>query len=137
MHGSSSVPQPLLKVINEYGGDIRETYGVPIKDIQTGIKAGVRKINVDTDCRLAITGAIRKCFVEDPSQFDPRGYLSPARKAMQTLCEEKMTRFGQAGHAPHVPFITLAQMAKAYREGKYGENSKPNGLAAFQELVRK
>lgn len=99
MHGSSSVPQELQDIINRYGGQIRPTFGVPVEEIQRGIKHGVRKINVDTDNRLAITGAIRKVFAEDPSVFDPRAYLKPARDAMKKVCIERMTQFGQAGHA--------------------------------------
>lgn len=99
MHGSSSVPQDLQDIINRYGGQIRPTFGVPVEEIQRGIKHGVRKINVDTDNRLAITGAIRKVFSEDPSAFDPRAYLKPARDAMKKVCVERMTQFGQAGQA--------------------------------------
>jgi fructose-bisphosphate aldolase, class II len=99
MHGSSSVPQELQDIINRYGGQIRPTFGVPVEEIQRGIKHGVRKINVDTDNRLAITGAIRKVFAEDPSAFDPRAYLKPARDAMKKVCVERMTQFGQAGQA--------------------------------------
>ena len=86
MHGSSSVPQELQDIINKYGGEMKQTYGVPVAEIQRGIKSGVRKINVDTDCRMAITGAIRKVFIEDPSAFDPRAYLKPARAAMKEVC---------------------------------------------------
>jgi len=99
MHGSSSVPQELQDIINKYGGEIRQTYGVPVEEIQRGIKHGVRKINVDTDNRLAITGAIRKVLFEDPSAFDPRAYLKPARDAMKQVCIDRMTQFGQAGQA--------------------------------------
>jgi fructose-bisphosphate aldolase class II len=99
MNGSSSVPQELQDIINRYGGEIRPTFGVPVEEIQRGIKHGVRKINVDTDNRLAITGAIRKVFAEDPSAFDPRAYLKPARDAMKKVCVERMTQFGQAGQA--------------------------------------
>ncbi len=98
MHGSSSVPQELQDIINKYGGDIRQTWGVPVEEIQRGIKHGVRKINVDTDNRLAITGAIRKVFSESPGKFDPRDYLKPARAAMKKVCIARMTSFGQAGH---------------------------------------
>ncbi len=98
MHGSSSVPQELQDIINKYGGQMKQTYGVPVEEIQRGIKSGVRKINVDTDCRMAITGAIRKVFVEDPSAFDPRAYLKPARTAMKEVCVARMTAFGQAGN---------------------------------------
>lgn len=98
MHGSSSVPQELQDIINKYGGQMKQTYGVPVEEIQRGIKSGVRKINVDTDCRMAITGAIRKVFTEDPSAFDPRAYLKPARTAMKEVCVARMTSFGQAGN---------------------------------------
>ncbi len=126
MHGSSSVPKNLIDEINKYGGKMKETYGVPVEEIQRGIKAGVRKINVDTDNRLAITAAIRKFMVEKPAEFDPRGYLTPARTAMQVIVEERMRQFGQAGHAAGVPTITLAKMAADYAAGKYGENAKPD-----------
>ena len=99
MHGSSSVPQELQDIINQYGGEMKQTYGVPVEEIQRGIKSGVRKINVDTDCRMAITGAIRKLLTEDPAAFDPRAYLKPARAAMKEVCVARMTSFGQAGNA--------------------------------------
>jgi fructose-bisphosphate aldolase class II len=114
MHGSSSVPQELIEIINKYGGKIPETYGVPVEDIQEGIRNGVRKINVDTDNRLAITGAIRKAFQEDPAEFDPRYYLKPARAAMAEVCKARMISFGQAGHASGVAKQTLADMKKIY-----------------------
>src|SRR5690606_40968666 len=98
MHGSSSVPQELQDIINEFGGQIKQTYGVPVEEIQRGIKSGVRKINVDTDCRLAITGAVRKVLAQDPTKFDPRDYLKPAREAMKQVCVDRMTQFGQAGN---------------------------------------
>ncbi|MCC9602543.1 fructose-bisphosphate aldolase class II [Stieleria sp. JC731] len=98
MHGSSSVPQELQDIINQFGGEMKQTYGVPVEEIQRGIKSGVRKINVDTDCRMAITGAIRKVFSEDPAAFDPRAYLKPARAAMKAVCVARMTAFGQAGN---------------------------------------
>jgi fructose-bisphosphate aldolase class II len=99
MHGSSSVPQELQDIINKFGGKIKQTWGVPVEEIQRGIKSGVRKINVDTDCRLAITGAIRKVLTEGPEKFDPRDYLKPARTAMKDVCVARMVAFGQAGHA--------------------------------------
>ncbi len=99
MHGSSSVPRHLIDIINEYGGEIRPTWGVPVEEIQLGIRHGVRKVNVDTDLRLAMTGAVRKAMAEKPGEFDPRYYLKPARAAMQEVLEERMTQFGQAGHA--------------------------------------
>lgn len=125
MHGSSSVPKSLLDVINENGGQIRETYGVPVEEIQRGIKAGVRKINVDTDNRLAMTGAVRKFLKEHPSEFDLRAWMKEARAAMEKVCEERMKEFGQAGFGSKVPIISLDQMAKSYIAGKYGENAKP------------
>jgi fructose-bisphosphate aldolase class II len=99
MHGSSSVPQELQDMINKYGGKLKQTWGVPIEEIQRGIKHGVRKINVDTDNRLAITAAIRKVFAESPEKFDPRDYLKPARDAMREVCRDRMVSFGQAGQA--------------------------------------
>jgi fructose-bisphosphate aldolase class II len=130
MHGSSSVPAELCAVINKYGGAMKETYGVPVEEIQRGIRAGVRKINVDTDNRLAITGAIRKAFAEKPAEFDPRYYLTPARAAMQKVCEERMRQFGQAGQAGKVPLVSLDDMAKAYAAGKFGDAAKPDDRAA-------
>ncbi|MEW4563462.1 class II fructose-bisphosphate aldolase [Bremerella sp. JC770] len=99
MHGSSSVPQELQDIINKYGGAMKQTYGVPVEEIQKGIKHGVRKINVDTDNRMAITGAIRKVLSENPAEFDPRKYLTPARDAMKQVCIDRMVAFGQAGQA--------------------------------------
>jgi len=99
MHGSSSVPEDLQKMINQYGGKMKQTWGVPIAEIQLGIKNGVRKINVDTDNRMAITAAIRKVFFESPEKFDPRDYLKPARDAMKKVVAERMIAFGQAGNA--------------------------------------
>jgi len=99
MHGSSPVPQELQDIINQNGGAIRQTWGVPVEEIQRGIRNGVRKINVDTDNRLAITGAIRKVLAESPEKFDPRDYLKPARSAMKEVCVARMVAFGQAGQA--------------------------------------
>ena len=114
MHGSSSVPKELIDIINEYGGKMPETYGVPVEDIQEGIRHGVRKINVDTDNRLAITGAIRKAFMENPAEFDPRYYLKPARAAMAEVCKARMIAFGQAGHAGGVDAKSLDDLKKFY-----------------------
>ncbi|RIK82735.1 MAG: fructose-bisphosphate aldolase class II [Planctomycetota bacterium] len=114
MHGSSSVPQELQDIINRYGGQMKQTWGVPVEEIQLGIKHGVRKINVDTDCRMAITGAIRKVLAETPEKFDPRDYLKPARDAMKKVCVARMTSFGQAGHASKIKPVTLGEMAKRY-----------------------
>jgi fructose-bisphosphate aldolase, class II len=118
MHGSSSVPKDLQDIINQYGGKLKETWGVPVEEIQVGIKNGVRKINVDTDNRLAITGAIRKVFAETPEKFDPRDYLKPAREAMAKVVALRMTQFGQAGHAGDYVQIPIAEMAKGYASGK-------------------
>jgi fructose-bisphosphate aldolase class II len=114
MHGSSSVPKELQDIINQYGGKLRPTWGVPIEEIQLGIRNGVRKVNVDTDSRLAITGAIRKVFMEKPEEFDPRSYLKPAREAMQKVVTARMTAFGQAGHSGDYQPIPLAEMAARY-----------------------
>ena len=114
MHGSSSVPKELIDIINQYGGEMPETYGVPVEDIQEGIRHGVRKINVDTDNRLAITGAIRKAFMEKPEEFDPRYYLKPARAAMAEVVKARMVSFGQAGKASGVAVKTLDDMKKVY-----------------------
>lgn len=114
MHGSSSVPQELQDIVNKYGGAIKQTWGVPVTEIQEGIRHGVRKINVDTDNRLAITGAIRKVFAESPAEFDPRAYLKPARTAMQKVCEDRMVSFGQAGQAKKIRQVTLEEVAKKY-----------------------
>jgi fructose-bisphosphate aldolase class II len=115
MHGSSSVPQDLQEIINQYGGKLKPTWGVPVEEIQLGIKHGVRKINVDTDSRLAITGAIRKVLFETPEKFDPRDYLKPAREAMKKVIAARMVQFGQAGHAGTYVPKPLAEMAKIYR----------------------
>lgn len=131
MHGSSSVPKNLIDIINKFGGNIPETYGVPVEEIKKGIEAGVRKINVDTDNRLAMTGAVRQVLMENPKEFDLRAYMKMARSAMQKVCEERMREFGQAGHAASVPIVTLEQMAKDYREGKYGENAKPRQITGI------
>lgn len=98
MHGSSSVPQELQDMINKYGGQMKQTFGVPVEEIQRGIKSGVRKINVDTDNRMAMTAAIRKVLAESPEKFDPRDYLKPARAAMKQVCVDRMVSFGQAGN---------------------------------------
>jgi len=114
MHGSSSVPKDLQDIINQYGGKLKPTWGVPVEEIQLGIRNGVRKINVDTDNRLAITGAIRKVFMETPEKFDPRDYMKPAREAMKKVVAQRMTQFGQAGHANDYAPISLADMKKRY-----------------------
>jgi len=115
MHGSSSVPQELQDIINKYGGQMKQTYGVPVEEIQRGIRSGVLKINVATDSRMAITGAIRKVFVEHPEHFDPRDYLKPARNAMKEVVKARMISFGQAGHAGDYQAIPLSEIAKQYK----------------------
>ena len=116
MHGSSSVPQELQDVINAFGGEITQTYGVPVEEIQRGIKNGVRKVNVDTDSRLAMTGAIRKVLAESPGKFDPRDYLKPAREAMAEVCMARMIAFGQAGNAGKIKPVTCKQMVDFYKK---------------------
>ena len=118
MHGSSSVPKELQDIINAYGGKLKPTWGVPIEEIQLGIRNGVRKINVDTDSRLAITGAIRKYMSEHPEGFDLRSYLTPAREAMKRVVAKRMVSFGQAGHAGDYDPIPLSVMAQRYSKGE-------------------
>jgi fructose-bisphosphate aldolase class II len=114
MHGSSSVPQEWLDIIRKYGGDIKETYGVPVEEIQRGIKHGVRKINIDTDIRLAMTGAIRRAHAENPSEFDIRKSFGEARKAARGICKARFEAFGCAGMAPKIKPIALEALAKRY-----------------------
>ncbi|MFB2539083.1 MULTISPECIES: class II fructose-bisphosphate aldolase [unclassified Acinetobacter] len=114
MHGSSSVPQEWLKIINEYGGNIGETYGVPVEQLVEAIKHGVRKINIDTDLRLASTGAIRQFLAENPSEFDPRKYLAKSVDAMKQICIDRYTAFGTAGHADKIRPISLEKMVERY-----------------------
>jgi fructose-bisphosphate aldolase class II len=114
MHGSSSVPLDLLDIINKFAGKLKQTWGVPVEELQRGIKHGVRKVNVDTDNRLAITGAIRKVFAESPDKFDPRDYLKPARDAMKKVCVARMTAFGQAGQAPKIKPVSCEKFASFY-----------------------
>jgi fructose-bisphosphate aldolase class II len=118
MHGSSSVPQNLLEEIREFGGDMKETYGVPVEEIQEGIRHGVRKVNIDTDIRLAMTGAIRRFMGENPSKFDPREYLKPAMAAARTVCKERYQQFGCAGMASKIKPVPLDKMAARYRTGE-------------------
>ena len=118
MHGSSSVPQDLQDVINQYGGKMPQTWGVPVEEIQRGIKNGVRKVNIDTDNRMAMTGAIRKLLAEKPGEFDPRAYLKPAKEAMRKLCQERYLQFGCEGMASKIKPLSTAQMAKRYASGE-------------------
>ena len=114
MHGSSSVPQDLQDIINRYGGEMPQTWGVPVAEIQRGIKHGVRKINIDTDNRMAMTGQIRRVLAEHRSEFDPRKYLKPAMDAMTKLCKQRFEEFGTAGHASKIKPIPLPEMARRY-----------------------
>jgi len=117
MHGSSSVPQDWLAVINEYGGAIPETYGVPVEQIQEGIKNGVRKVNIDTDLRLASTGAVRRFLAHNPSEFDPRKFLAETTKAMTEICIARYESFGTAGNAAKIKPISLETMFDMYQAG--------------------
>jgi fructose-bisphosphate aldolase class II len=118
MHGSSSVPQELLAEIREFGGDMKETYGVPVEEIQEGIRHGVRKVNIDTDIRLAMTGAIRRYMAENRSKFDPRDYLKPAMAAAKKVCTDRYQQFGCAGMASKVKPVPLDRMAAKYKTGE-------------------
>jgi len=118
MHGSSSVPQEWLKVINEYGGEIPETYGVPVEEICEGIKHGVRKVNIDTDLRLASTGAIRRALAANPSNFDPRKYLQASTDAMKDICVARYEAFGTAGNASKIKAVSLDTMFERYSSGE-------------------
>ena len=118
MHGSSSVPQDLLDIIRQYGGEMNETYGVPVEEIVEGIKHGVRKINIDTDIRLAMTGAIRKFMAENPSKFDPREYNKPAREAAKQVCKARYEAFGSAGQASRIKPVSLDKIAARYAAGE-------------------
>ena len=118
MHGSSSVPQEWLTIIREYGGDIKETYGVPVEEIQEGIKHGVRKINIDTDIRLAMTGAMRRTMAKNPSEFDPRKFFKDATVAAKEICVQRFNAFGCAGRASKIKAIPLERMAARYGKGE-------------------
>jgi fructose-bisphosphate aldolase class II len=118
MHGSSSVPEDLLAIINQYGGAIPETYGVPVEEIQKGIKCGVRKINIDTDNRLAITAAVREALAANPKEFDPRHFLKPSIKYMQKVCGDRYQQFGSAGNASKIKQISLDDFAAKYAKGE-------------------
>ena len=118
MHGSSSVPQDLQDIINQYGGQMPQTFGVPVEEIQRGIKHGVRKINIDTDNRMAMTGQIRRVLQENPGEFDPRKYLKPAMDAMRKICHQRFEEFGTAGHADKIKVIPQSTMAKRYAAGE-------------------
>jgi fructose-bisphosphate aldolase class II len=118
MHGSSSVPQEWLKVINEFGGAMGETYGVPVEEIVEGIKNGVRKVNIDTDLRMASTGATRRYLAQNPKDFDPRKFLAATTKAMKEICKSRYEAFGCAGQAAKIKPISLDAMAARYAKGE-------------------
>ena len=122
MHGSSSVPQEWLALIRKYGGDIKETYGVPVEEIQEAIKHGVRKINIDTDIRLAMTAATRRFLAENPSHFDPRDFLKPARAAAKAICKQRYQQFGCEGQAGRIQPLPLEAMAAKYRSGELSQH---------------
>ena len=121
MHGSSSVPQELLAEIRQFGGEMKETYGVPVEEIQEGIKHGVRKINIDTDIRLAMTAAVRRYLAENPSKFDPRDYLKPAREAATQICKARYLSFGCEGQAARIKPLPLDKMADKYKKGELSQ----------------
>jgi fructose-bisphosphate aldolase class II len=121
MHGSSSVPQELLAEIREYGGAMKETYGVPVEEIQEAIKHGVRKINIDTDIRLAMTGAVRRYLAQNPEKFDPRDYLKPAREAAKKICRLRYVQFGCEGQAAKINAQPLSDVAKRYAQGELAQ----------------
>ena len=122
MHGSSSVPQDLLQEIRKHGGEMKETYGVPVEEIQEAIKHGVRKINIDTDIRLAMTAAIRKFLHENPSHFDPRDYLKPARAAAKAICKQRYMQFGCEGQASGIQPLPLTTIAHKYTTGALSQH---------------
>jgi fructose-bisphosphate aldolase class II len=121
MHGSSSVPQELLAEIRQFGGDMKETYGVPVEEIQEGIRHGVRKINIDTDIRLAMTAAMRRFMFENPAKFDPRDFLKPAREAAKQVCKARYVSFGCEGQAGKIKAVPLEKIADRYKKGELAQ----------------
>jgi fructose-bisphosphate aldolase class II len=121
MHGSSSVPQEWLAIIRANGGEIKETYGVPVEEIQEGIRHGVRKINIDTDIRLAMTGAIRRALFNDRSEFDPRRFFKDATAAAKGICTARFEAFGSAGQASRIRPVNLGTLAVSYRSGELAQ----------------
>ncbi|MCK6384969.1 MAG: fructose-bisphosphate aldolase class II [Rhodocyclaceae bacterium] len=121
MHGSSSVPQEWLEIIRKYGGQMKETYGVPVEEIVIGIKHGVRKVNIDTDIRLAMTGAMRRHMAEKPAEFDPRKFLADAQKAAREICKARYEAFGCAGQAAKIKPVSLEKMAERYKKGELNQ----------------
>ena len=130
MHGSSSVPQELQEVFNGYGGEMPQTWGVPVEEIQRGIQFGVRKVNIDTDCRLAIAGQLRKVAQENKAEFDPRKFLKPSMEAMQRICRDRFEQFGAAGQAARITPLPTAAMAEGYRAGALDPQVAPSARAA-------
>ncbi len=125
MHGSSSVPQYLQDLINDFGGNMPQTYGVPVEEIERGIKSGVRKVNIDTDNRMAITGQFRRVAMEKASEFDPRKFMIPAMDEMEKLCLDRFERFGTAGNAAKIKVIDIDDMAKRYEGGSLDPKVAP------------
>jgi len=130
MHGSSSVPQEWLEVIRRFGGEIKETYGVPVEEIREGIKHGVRKVNIDTDIRLAMTAAMRRAMAEERSEFDPRKFLKAATAAARQLCKARFEAFGTAGQASRIKPIPLETLAERYARGELKQIVADGTLAA-------
>ncbi|WP_374619180.1 class II fructose-bisphosphate aldolase [Devosia sp.] len=117
MHGSSSVPKEWQDVFNSHGGQMRETWGVPVEEIVRGIRHGVRKVNIDTDLRLAATAAMRRAAVKDPAEFDPRKFMKPAMEAMRSVCKQRFEAFGTAGNASRIKVVPMSEMARRYASG--------------------
>jgi len=121
MHGSSAVPQDLLDLINQYGGKMKQTFGVPVEEIQEAIKHGVRKINIDTDVRMAMTAAVRRFLTENPEKFDMREWMKPAREAAKAICKQRYLQFGCEGQGGKIQPRTLVDMAAAYAKGELAQ----------------
>jgi fructose-bisphosphate aldolase, class II len=121
MHGSSAVPQDLLDIINQYGGKMKQTYGVPVEEVQEAIKHGVRKINIDTDIRMAMTGAVRKFMFENPDKFDAREWLKPAREAAKQVAKQRYQQFGCEGQGSKIKGMPLTVMAALYAKGELAQ----------------
>jgi fructose-bisphosphate aldolase class II len=130
MHGSSSVPQELQEVFNRFGGEMPQTWGVPVEEIQLGIRHGVRKVNIDTDCRIAMAGQFRKVATEKRGEFDPRNFMKPAMAALEQLCARRFEEFGTAGQASKLRPLPLAEMARRYRSGALAPTVKTAAKAA-------
>ena len=136
MHGSSSVPQDLLAIIRDNGGEMKETYGVPVEEIQEGIKHGVRKVNIDTDIRLAMTAAIRKYLNENRSAFDPRDFLKPARAAAKAICKQRYEQFGCAGQASKLTPIPLESDGEPLREGRAEGRRRLTAMDLYESSLK-